>query len=135
MFENHQKMSYCLTPSFNFQKLATLAKLANFDSFNWLLSTQCSQCWMRLFLCFSNIVSIIKSRVLCEFQSETLSVTHPSFKSLDEGRRKEHRRRGTKLWNWCRNCHAMMHFLKEEAEKAAFAPSCSLAWGVSEKKQ
>ena len=42
---------------------------------------------MRLFLCFSNIVSIIKSRVLCEFQSETLSVTHPSFKSLDEGRR------------------------------------------------
>ena len=87
MFENHQKMSYCLTPSFNFQKLATLAKLANFDSFNWLLSTQCSQCWMRLFLCFSNIVSIIKSRVLCEFQSETLSVTHPSFKSLDEGRR------------------------------------------------
>ena len=25
--------------------------------------------------------------MLCEFQSETLSVTHPSFKSLDEGRR------------------------------------------------
>ena len=32
-------------------------------------------------------MSIIKSRVLCEFQYETLSVTHSSFKSLDEGRR------------------------------------------------